>query len=961
MKPERIESNEGPRSERERMRQLLCAALLGEVSESERAEVARALEADQVLRREQSELEATIGLVRHMLAGSETLSPQARERLAERSAGTGSGPERGTLAPRPVSWWRSGGFRAAAGLAVVAGAAYLIVQDGEGPSRTEVASAPASEADAKEVEPSEGPGRDKFGERRGKEDVGAELALGLPAEVARTPAPTGPEPQAKPDSERDDSALVATAEQVRLALEREQPRQDPAEGVLVAKLEQPHGQAPSGGNPLELVDRLNESQVKDQAILGYAGTALRGEIPAAGSPPESRSFPAVSEGELAALKEKSDSAGYKGPGSTVPPVNSPSTPAVTAGSALDGRGVGVSPPSRGGGAAQLAAGELKRRAGDEAGNARQRDEDAEAVLGWFEDADGAVAAGSDDFFLGKGRDSRSQGRLSAEECERQTQLLIDGCRARPGERPRDMFFRWWGDNAFEWTSQDSLSTFSVDVDTASYGLARKYLQDGYLPEKAQVRTEEFVNAFAADVPAPTDATFAVAAELAPSLFSRDDQPRSMLRVVLRGKEIPREARTALRLIFVVDVSGSMREGGRLELVKHALRLLAAQLDARDEVAIVTFTNEARLVLPMTSGADRSRIESAIHPLTPQQGTNVQAGLLLGFEHLSQHLEPGASNRIVLLSDGVANVGNTDAERLTAETERFRKQGIYLSTVGVGMNNHNDHLLEQLADRGDGTCSYVDDEREAREALVDRFTGAFEVIARDAKIQVEFDPAQVEQYRLLGYENRAVADRDFRNDAVDAGEVHSGHQVVALYELVRRPGAESERPLASVRVRWKDPYLGGLRDSESDFARELSWSVFSGAGRNSFHAASRGYRTSVLVAQFAEFLRRSVHARGVSFDQFVAEVEQLEREVRSDEVAEFAGLVRRSTQLVRAELGRHTALHRCYDDLRQHAWLCAQIDDLRLEVAQERRRELERERMRLEQELRDLMRKRCEGG
>jgi len=560
---------------------------------------------------------------------------------------------------------------------------------------------------------------------------------------------------------------------------------------------------------------------------------------------------------------------------------------------------------------------------------------------------------SEDLYLGV-RFGRQQRRLTPEQRQELIDALIRSCRRRPQERPRDMFYRWWGDNPFEVARVDPLSTFSVDVDTSSYTLARRYLAEGMLPEKAQIRTEEFVNYFKGDVPPPSEETFRVACELAPSLFGRSPDTW-MLRVAIRGREVPREQRKPLALTFVVDVSGSMKEQSRLELVKHAMRLLVGELDARDSISIVAFTNDARLVLPMTSARQRGLIESAIHPLQPEGGTNVQAGLRMGYEAALAGLSSEANNRVVLLSDGVGNIGETDADALNREVARHRDSGIYLNTVGVGMNNHNDAFLEQLADKGDGICNYVDDEREARRALVENFTGAFEPIARDAKIQVEFDPAQVERYRLLGYENRAIADKDFRNDAVDAGEVGSGHQVVALYELVRTGRSDPEAPLATVRVRWKPPYQEMTSNSFVDVeASELAQPVYAADAAASYAATGAGYRRSVLVAQLAEFLRRSIHAREDSFEALLSESRKLAPELGDPDFDEFVEMVGRTIELISAEWGRYDGVARRLDALRMQNYLRAQLEDLRADLDRARLEEIDRQIQELEGEVRELL-------
>ena len=501
-----------------------------------------------------------------------------------------------------------------------------------------------------------------------------------------------------------------------------------------------------------------------------------------------------------------------------------------------------------------------------------------------------------------------------------------GCLRHPDESPRDMFFRYWGDNPFELTALDRLSTFSADVDTASYALARRYLAEGHLPTKEQVRTEEFVNYFRGDVPPPSEGTFRLQMELAPSLFG-ESSDTWMLRVALRGREVTKQERTPLALTFVIDVSGSMEEDGRLELVKHSLRMLATQLDANDTISIVKFSADAALVLPATSARHRDLIESALEPLAPEGGTNTEAGLRMGYAQAVAALTKGAQNRVVLLTDGVANIGITDPSALVALVEKSRREGVLLNTVGVGMDNHNDHLLEQLADKGDGVCNYVDDQREVRRALVDNFTGAFETIARDVKLQVEFDPRQVERYRLLGYENRAVADADFRDAKVDAGEVGAGHQVVALYELVRTGGGDG--PLATARVRWKAPYKDGIADAESNAVeQELETRLGARDAVGGPAQASNGYRRSVLVAQFAEFLRRSVHARRDSLDTLLAESERLERDLRDDDFTQFVELVRRSREILLAELARRDWVDDCGDLIRYRHYLREQVDELR---------------------------------
>lgn len=602
------------------------------------------------------------------------------------------------------------------------------------------------------------------------------------------------------------------------------------------------------------------------------------------------------------------------------------------------------------------------------------EESKKAALGLLEHL-GYVGDSYDDADLGESasfgkritpNDSRRGGRHDLtpaeidELCRIRVERILNGCRRLPHEKPSAMFFRFWGDNPFVLAQLDNLSTFGVDVDTASYALARRYLTEGHLPEKAQVRTEEFVNYFEPDVPAPLEGTFAIHTDLAPSRFGISEgyeSERWMLRVVVRGKEIAASERKAVNLTFVVDTSGSMKENNRLELVKHALRLLTTQLDANDSIAIIAFSNEARMVLPMTSMANRGVVEAAIYGLQPEGSTNAEGGLRLGYEVATASLAPGVTHRVVLLSDGVANVGTTDQDRINAEVKRNRDLGIYLNTVGVGLNNHNDVFLEQLADKGDGLCNYIDSAAEAKRALVDNFVGAVEPIARDVKVQVEFDKGQVYRHRLLGYENRAIADADFRNDAVDAGEIGSGHQVVALYEL-ELTGTPSDGPLATVRLRWKPP-IGVGRDPLEDAATEIEQPVQRSAA-TAWEVAPAGYKRSVLVAQFAEILRRSVHARADSLDELIAESAKLAPTLGDPDFTEFLALLEKSRELVLRTLPRHDDLSMCIDALRRNRILNAQWEELRVSENRAVIDELERQNAQLEARIRELIRNEIRG-
>ncbi len=552
----------------------------------------------------------------------------------------------------------------------------------------------------------------------------------------------------------------------------------------------------------------------------------------------------------------------------------------------------------------------------------------------------------------------------------------------PGESPRALYQRLYGDHPFVETREDALSTFAADVDDVSYLRTLGRLRAGQLPERTEVRVEEFVNHPAPDVLPPRDETFRLEFEAAPSRFGTDPN-RWMLRVGLRAREVAHHEREPLALTFVIDVSGSMDKPERMPLVKDALRQLVERLDARDTVAIVSFSKEAELVLPATPATMRTTIAEAVLSLDPEGGTDAEKGLLLGYETAAATLAPGTSSRVVLLSDGIANLGETDHERITAKVAEQRKRGIWLNTVGVGMDAGGDTFLEQLADRGDGVASYMSSALEARRALVDNFAGAFVPVARDVKLQVEFAPGRVEAWRQLGYENRAIADQDFRDDAVDAGELGAGHQVVALYELEVVGGMSNKfdpsASLATVRVRWKSP-AGADRTQADERASELELSVPSSAF-TSWDGASVGYRRSVLLARFAELLRRSPHVRGVSprdllpeartlaprladpdFDELVPLLETAVQllEARPEPDAEFAPLVEalranalRSAQLALARSAEENA-EDAMDGADDRTWTFEDLDDdpAEVDLARERADVLERLRALLERRLRE---------
>lgn len=336
-------------------------------------------------------------------------------------------------------------------------------------------------------------------------------------------------------------------------------------------------------------------------------------------------------------------------------------------------------------------------------------------------------------------------------------------------------------NRFELTTTQPLSTFSIDVDTASYANVRRFLDAGQRPPADAVRLEELVNYFSYQLPAPTgEAPFSVTTEVSRAPWATD---HLLARVALKGRELDADALPASNLVFLVDVSGSMQSPDKLPLLQRALRELVARLSPRDRVAIVTYAGNSGLALPSTPGAEKSRILAAIDALRAGGSTNGAAGIELAYATAREFFLRDGNNRVILCTDGDFNVGVTSRDELTALIERERRSGVFLSVLGLGTGNLKDATMERLANRGNGLYAYLDSPAEARKVLVEQMGATLFAIAKDVKIQVEFNPATVAAYRLLGYENRLLAKEDFNDDTKDAGEIGAGHSVTALYELV----------------------------------------------------------------------------------------------------------------------------------------------------------------------------------
>ncbi|PAW56157.1 hypothetical protein CKQ80_12830 [Pseudomonas moraviensis] len=377
------------------------------------------------------------------------------------------------------------------------------------------------------------------------------------------------------------------------------------------------------------------------------------------------------------------------------------------------------------------------------------------------------------------------------------------------------------DNPVHSVAESPVSTFSADVDTGAYANVRRLLNQGRLPPEGAVRLEEMVNYFPYNDALPSDGSpFGVTTELAVTPWNPHTR---LLRIGIKASDRAVAELAPANLVFLVDVSGSMDRREGLPLVKSTLKLLVDQLREQDRVSLVVYAGESRVVLEPTSGREKAKIRTAIEQLTAGGSTAGASGIELAYQMAQQAFLPNGINRILLATDGDFNVGISDFDSLKQMAVDKRKTGISLTTLGFGVDNYNEHLMEQLADAGDGNYAYIDNLREARKVLVDQLGSTLAVVAKNVKLQVEFNPAQVSEYRLLGYENRALKREDFSNDKVDAGEVGAGHTVTALYEIVpageqgwleplrygksQAPVATNSGELAMLRVRYQQPEGG----------------------------------------------------------------------------------------------------------------------------------------------------------
>ncbi|MBM7062116.1 VWA domain-containing protein [Pseudomonas sp. UL073] len=414
------------------------------------------------------------------------------------------------------------------------------------------------------------------------------------------------------------------------------------------------------------------------------------------------------------------------------------------------------------------------------------------------------------------------------------------------------------DNPVHAVAEAPVSTFSIDVDTGGYANVRRFLDSGRLPPAEAVRLEELVNYFPYAYPQPQgDVPFGIGTELAVTPWNPQTR---LLRVAIKASERALAQLPPANLVFLVDVSGSMERPDGLPLVQGTLKLLVDQLRAEDKVSLVVYAGESRVVLEPTSGRDKAKIRAAIEQLQAGGSTAGESGIQLAYQQAQQGFIAGGINRILLATDGDFNVGISDFDSLRQLAADKRQSGVSLTTLGFGTDNYNERLMEQLADAGDGNYAYIDNLREARKVLVEQLSSTLATVAKDVKLQVEFNPAQVSEYRLLGYENRQLKREDFSNDKVDAGEIGAGHTVTALYEIVpvgakgwleplryQRQATSADRPeeLAWLRIRYKGAQGGSSRLLEVPIEA---------ASVPPIAAASEDLRFAAAVAAFAQQLK-----------------------------------------------------------------------------------------------------------
>jgi len=446
-------------------------------------------------------------------------------------------------------------------------------------------------------------------------------------------------------------------------------------------------------------------------------------------------------------------------------------------------------------------------------------------------------------------------------------------------------FKNHGTNAFIDTEDDALSTFALDVDTGSYTHARGYLNQGEFPPADSVRVEEFVNYFKYGYPQPLPGEdFSILLDGAPSRYGANLKDCYLLRVGIKAREIMADERKPATLTFLIDTSGSMEGESRLGLLKASLALLVGCMREGDQIGIVTFGSSAKMHMEYRDASAKAAILAKIDELKTDGSTNLDEGFKVAYAMAENALRPGMINRVILCSDGGANVGAVKPKDLLENIAQKRRMGITLSSIGFGMASYHDDLLEQLGDKGDGHYAYVDSLEEARRIFVENLNGTLQVVARDVKMQLEFNPQVVKSWRLVGYENRDVADKDFRNDSVDGGEVGAGHSVTALYEVKLTSSGQGR--IATATVRYKHDERDEFHEINSEFfAPQLAWN---------WESAQPSLRLAANVAEFAEILRGSFWAKEATLEPVIEDLKSLNLAGKDQE--ELLALISKAKEL-----------------------------------------------------------------
>ena len=483
-------------------------------------------------------------------------------------------------------------------------------------------------------------------------------------------------------------------------------------------------------------------------------------------------------------------------------------------------------------------------------------------------------------------------------------------------------------NGIVQVSEHPVSTFSIDVDTAAYANVRRMLREGQLPQADAVRVEELINYFSYDYPLPQDkqVPFRVTTEIAPTPWNPNTH---LLHIGIKGQDVAKQALPPANLVFLIDVSGSMSPAERLPMLKSALKMLAKQLRAQDRVAMVVYAGASGVVLQPTPGNETATIVAALDRLQAGGSTNGAAGIELAYAVAKQAYIPGGINRVLLATDGDFNVGTTSFEALKSLIEEKRKSGISLTTLGFGMGNYagtrnyNDQLMEQLADAGNGNYAFIDTLNEAQKVLVEEMSSTLNTIAKDVKIQIEFNPDAVAEYRLIGYENRALKREDFSNDKVDAGEIGAGHSVTALYEIALRGSPEkgtskgaaleplryqtqskNDKPLANelahLRLRYKEP--------EGNVSKLLEWPLERNQIQPDMARTSERLRFAAAVAGFGQLLKGGKYTSDFDYGDVAKLARGAKGEDRFGYRGEFLSLVKLAESLSTATpQSRHLSL------------------------------------------------------